>query len=102
MRISADPSIPETQSITPDDVGAPAMRRPPGVSRLAWSQLLHNRAAMAALLVLVVIAAACAAAPLYAHDIAHTNPFRFNASGTTVVNGKTVPVLQQSTSGLGL
>ena len=34
---------------------------------------------------------ACAA-PLYADHIAHTDPFRSNLDGTTVVDGKTVPV----------
>jgi peptide/nickel transport system permease protein len=57
---------------------------------------------MGALLVLVVIVAACVAAPLYARYVAHTNPFQFNVSGTTVSDGKTVPVLQQSTTGLRL
>ena len=52
--------------------------------------------------VLVVIILACLAAPLYAHDVAHTNPFRSNVDGTTIVNGKTVPVMPPSTTGLGL
>jgi peptide/nickel transport system permease protein len=34
-------------------------------------------------------------APVYADDIAHTNPFTSNLSGTTVVGGKTVDVIQQ-------
>ena len=55
---------------------------------------------MAALL--AVIVALCLCAPLYAHDVAHTDPFQSNLDGTTVVNGKTVPVMVQSTAGLGL
>ena len=41
--------------------------------------------------VLVATASVCLAAPIYAHDIAHTNPFRSNLDGTTIVHGKTVP-----------
>ena len=52
--------------------------------------------------VLVVIVAACLAAPLYAHSIAHTDPFRSNLQGTTLVGGKAVPVMASSTTGLGL
>ena len=52
--------------------------------------------------VLVVIVAACLAAPLYAHSIAHTDPFRSDLQGTTLVGGKAVPVMASSTTGLGL
>ena len=69
---------------------------------LARRRLLRNRIAMVMLGVLVVIVLACLAAPLYAHDIAHTNPFQSNLDGTTIVNGKSVPVMPPSTTGLGL
>ena len=52
--------------------------------------------------VFVAIVLACLAAPIYAHDIAHTDPFRSNLNGTTIENGKRVPVVAESTSGLGL
>jgi peptide/nickel transport system permease protein len=55
---------------------------------------------MAALLLLIVVLCLCA--PLYADHVAHTDPFRSNVSGTTVVNGKSVPVMKSSTQGLGL
>jgi peptide/nickel transport system permease protein len=42
------------------------------------------------------------AAPLYARDVAHTDPFATNLSGTTVVNGKRVEVIQQGGGALGL
>jgi peptide/nickel transport system permease protein len=42
------------------------------------------------------------AAPLYAHHIAHTDAFATNLSGTTVVDGKTVDVIQQGGGALGL
>jgi peptide/nickel transport system permease protein len=52
--------------------------------------------------VLVAIVLACLAAPVYAHDLAHTDPFRSNLNGTTIANGKRVPVVAESTTGLGL
>ena len=69
---------------------------------LARRRLRRNRIAMVMLGVLVVIVLACLAAPLYAHDIAHTHPFRSNLEGTTIVNGKSVPVMPPTTTGLGL
>ncbi len=57
---------------------------------------------MAALGVLVVITVACLGAPVYAHSVAHTDPFSSNISGTTVIDGKTVQLLQPSSTGLGL
>jgi peptide/nickel transport system permease protein len=86
--------------------GAPAIvgAVPSGASpwALARRRLLRNRIAMAMLGVLVTIVVLCLAAPLYAHHVAHTDPFRSNFEGTTVVNGKTVPVMRDETGGLGL
>ncbi len=50
---------------------------------------------------LVVIIVCCVLAPVYAHDLAHTNPFASNPLGTTVVHGKTIPVIAQNPDGLG-
>ncbi len=69
---------------------------------LARRRLLRNRIAMVMLGVLVVVVLACLAAPIYANDIAHTHPFRSNLEGTTIVNGKSVPVMPPTTTGLGL
>ena len=69
---------------------------------LARRRLLRNRVAMAMLVVLALIVALCLAAPLYAHHVAHTDPFRSNLDATTVVDGKTVPVMEQEAGGLGL
>jgi peptide/nickel transport system permease protein len=82
--------------------GTDGAGRPPGPWRTAAADLLHNRSAVAAAAVLLLIVVACLCAPLYAHDIAHTDPFRSDISGTTVVGGRTVPVLAPSTTGLGL
>ncbi len=69
---------------------------------LARRRLLHNRVAMAMVGVLALVVLLCLAAPLYADQIAHTSPFRSNLDGTTVVHGKSVPVMQQEQGGLGL
>jgi peptide/nickel transport system permease protein len=86
--------------------GAPAAAGalPSGASpwTLARRRLLRNRVALFMLGVFVLIVVFCFAAPVYAHDIAHTDPFRSNLNGTTIVNGKRVQVVQPSTSGLGI
>src|SRR3954469_5013876 len=69
---------------------------------LARRRLLRNRVAMAMFGVLVVIVAFCLAAPLYAKYVAHTTPFESHLTSTTIVNGKQVPVMEQSSTGLGL
>jgi peptide/nickel transport system permease protein len=73
-----------------------------GPWRLARRRLLRNRVALAMAGLLLLIVVLCLCAPLYASHVAHTDPFRSNVSGTTVVNGKTVPVMKSSTQGLGL
>ena len=70
--------------------------------RLAGRRLVRNRVALAALVLFVLIVAVSFAAPLYAEHIAHTDPFASNLSGTTVVDGKRVDVLQQGGGALGL
>jgi peptide/nickel transport system permease protein len=70
--------------------------------RLAGRRLLRNRLAIGALGLFLLIVAVCAAAPLYAHHIANTDPFDSNITGTTVVDGKEVDVIQQGGGGLGL
>jgi len=73
-----------------------------GPWRTAWHSLRRNRTAMLALAVFVLIVLACLAAPLYADRVAHTDAFASNINGTTVVDGRTVPVLPPTTTGLGL
>jgi peptide/nickel transport system permease protein len=69
---------------------------------LAGRRLRRNRVALAAAGLFLLIVAVSFAAPLYAHHIAHTDPFATNLSGTTVVHGKTVDVIQQGGGKLGL
>jgi peptide/nickel transport system permease protein len=56
---------------------------------------------MIALGVFVLILVACLLAPFYAHAIARENPFTSNITGTIHLNGKTVNVIQQNTTGYG-
>jgi peptide/nickel transport system permease protein len=69
---------------------------------VARRRLLRNRIALFMLAVFVLVVVLSLAAPLYARHVAHTDPFRSNLEGTTVVGGKTVPIMQQASSGLGL
>ena len=70
--------------------------------QVARRRLLRNRTAMVMLAVLFVIVLGCLLAPVYARHVAHTDPFQSNLNGTTVVNGKRVPIMKQSSQGLGL
>jgi|SRR5208282_5113171 len=89
-----------------EQVEAPADLRPEIVGRNPWAlaarRLWRNRIAMAALVLFVLIVVACLAAPLYAQYVAHVNPFTPNLNGTTVINGKVVPVMQQGGGALKL
>jgi peptide/nickel transport system permease protein len=62
---------------------------------LAGKRLRRNRIALAALGLFLLIVVLCLAAPLYANNLAHVNPFPPNLNGHTVVNGQVVPVMQQ-------
>jgi peptide/nickel transport system permease protein len=73
-----------------------------GPWRTALGLLRHDRVAMFSLAVFLLIVAACLLAPVYEHSVAHTEAFTSNISGTTVIHGKTVPVLTNSDTGLGL
>jgi peptide/nickel transport system permease protein len=68
---------------------------------LALRRLVRNRTAMASLVVLIVIVLSAFAAPWYASQIAEVDPFESNVTGTTTVDGKTVPVVAPNPSGLG-
>jgi peptide/nickel transport system permease protein len=70
--------------------------------RIAGRRLVRNRLAMAALGLFLLIVVVCFLAPVYANNVADTDPFVSNISGTTVVDGKRVGVLQQGGGGLGL
>ena len=73
-----------------------------GPWRVAGRKLLRNRTAMAAGALFVAIVLLSFSAPLYAHHIAHTDPFQSSLTATTVINGKKVDVLQQGGGALKL
>ncbi len=55
---------------------------------------------MAAAALLLALVLACAAAPLYARFVSHTDPFLSNIDG--VIYGTDIEVMPQSTAGIGL
>jgi peptide/nickel transport system permease protein len=57
---------------------------------------------MAALGLFLFILICCLLAPVYAHNIAHEDPFVSNLNGTIRLHGRLVNVLQANTQGLGL
>ncbi|MDQ2909919.1 MAG: ABC transporter permease [Actinomycetota bacterium] len=70
--------------------------------RIAGRRLVRNRIAMGALPLFVLIVIVSFLAPVYAHRIAHTDPFSSHISATTTVDGKKVDVVQQGGGQLGL
>jgi peptide/nickel transport system permease protein len=70
--------------------------------RIAGRRLVRDRIALSALLLFLLIVVVSFLAPVYASSIADTDPFVSNISGTTVVDGKTVDVVQQGGGALGL
>jgi peptide/nickel transport system permease protein len=70
--------------------------------QIAGRRLARNRLALGSLALFVLVVVVSLLAPVYARNIAHTDPFVSNVSGTTVVNGKRVSVLQQGGGALGI
>jgi peptide/nickel transport system permease protein len=75
------------------------------VSRGPWAtamrRLARDKAAAAALIVFALIVLACILAPAYA-VFAGTDPFRSTLDATIVLDGQEMPIMEQSTEGLGL
>ncbi|WP_318012996.1 ABC transporter permease [Mesorhizobium sp. BR-1-1-10] len=76
-------------------------RKTRGPWAVAFAKLARNRAAMASLAVFLVIVLACLSAPLYA-KWAGTDPFASTLDAVIQIDGADVPVMEQSTEGLGL
>lgn len=76
-------------------------RKTRGPWALAFVKLTGNKAAMAALTVFVLIVIACFSAPLYARW-AGVDPFSSTLDAVITIDGQDVPVMEQSTEGLGL
>ncbi len=83
----------EPQAGVPDHGPDPIAGRSPWA--LAFRRLRRNRIAFAALVLFILIVVSSFAAPIYANHIAHTNPFENNVNGTTIVDGKEVPLMEQ-------
>jgi len=83
----------EPPAQAPEDLAPEISGRSPWA--LAGRRLRRNRIALAALVLFLLIVAISFAAPLYANDIVHVNPFVNNLNGTTVINGHRIPLLQQ-------
>ena len=77
----------------------------PRVSRGPWAtamgRLARDRAGMAALILFLVIVTMCLLAPVYA-SWAGVDPFTSTLDATVTIDGTAVPVMEQSTEGLGL
>jgi peptide/nickel transport system permease protein len=86
--------------LAPDESAAEISGRSPW--RIAGRRLVRNRLAMASLGLFALIVLVSLLAPVYAHRIAHTDPFSSHITATTVVDGKRVDVLQQGGGALGL
>jgi peptide/nickel transport system permease protein len=69
---------------------------------VAWRKLRQDRAAMASLLVLALIVGACLLAPVYASQVAQSDPFESNVAGSITIDGEEVLLLQPEEGGLGL
>lgn len=99
--LNENPSLARSQAEA-DIAAAIVPARPArGFWSTAWRKLRRDTAAMIALGVLIVIIALCLLAPVYA-QLAHTDPFHSNLGGSIMLGGKSVPVMQASTTGLGL
>ena len=85
-------AVSDTLDATPESRGpwATALRR-----------LLRDRAAVAALILFLMVVILCLLAPAYAQWTG-TDPFKSTLDAVIKLNGQDVPVMEQSTEGLGL
>ncbi|HWK26964.1 MAG TPA: ABC transporter permease [Solirubrobacter sp.] len=85
----------DLQLAVPSEPGAGDGTPPPGVGpyRLALRRLRRNRTALAFGAMFLVIVALCLAAPVYAHDVAHTGPNDTHVTDTVTVGGKVEDVV---------
>ncbi len=96
----AEFALEPSAGVDADDLNPEVAGRSPWA--LAWLRFRRNRVGVVGLALFIVIVLTSLAAPYYAHHIAHTDPFVNNLNGTTIVNGKRVPLLQQGQGVLGL
>jgi peptide/nickel transport system permease protein len=60
---------------------------------LAWRRLRRNYVALTALVVFVLVLLACIFAPVYAHRVAHSDPYTNHVTEEVKVGDKLVPVI---------
>jgi peptide/nickel transport system permease protein len=70
--------------------------------KIALRTLRKDKRSVISLVILGFIVSISLLAPVYAHFVAHTSPFNSSLDATTHIGAKVVPVLQPSTTGLGL
>ena len=85
--------------MTAETIAAPRVSRGPWAT--AMRRLARDRAGMAALLLFMVILIMCLLAPVYA-NWAGVDPFTSTLDATVTIDGNAIPVMEQSTEGLGL
>jgi len=103
MTTSVPPIEQDRQDLGPATRPAAVKRRPAaGPWVTAYRKLIRDKAAMAALVVFILIVIACCCAPLYVSQLSQVDPFRSNLDGTVTLNGEDVPIMEESTEGLGL
>ncbi len=81
-------------------LSAPARVRGPWETALR--ALLRIPSAVASLVVLLLLVLLSLGAPLYAHDVAHTDPFESDVAATVTLHGEEVPVMQPNQNRLHL
>lgn len=82
-----------------DAVASPRVSRGPWATALR--RLSRDKAAMVCLAVFILIVIVSLLAPVYA-SWANTDPFRSTLDATVMIDGQEIPVMEQSTEGLGL
>src|SRR5262245_1269676 len=78
-----------------------SVRQSRGPWTTALRKLSRDNAAMVCLAVFCLIVVLCLLAPVYA-EFANTDPFRSTLDATVEIDGQQLPVMEQSTEGLGL
>lgn len=103
MTLPTEPAVPPRAGAANDLTTDPSERQ--GSGRGPWAtalrRLRRNRSAVASFVVLALIVALTLLAPVYAAWLG-IDPFRSNLAGQVEIDGEMVPVMQQSTTGLGL
>jgi len=70
--------------------------------RIALRTLSRDKRSWVALTVLAIIFLLALFAPVYSHFVAKTDPFASSLDATVLIHGESKPVLEPSTTGLGL